>query len=110
MLAPAAPDKIPHTSPITSFKTELTLSALFTSAIACLLPLTFLAAIAVKCSMLLEATARPIMSVNTAKITNTKITRIAMIIVLLLSANSLNTLKQNERVTDNTNTIIGQIH
>ena len=109
MLAPAAPDKIPQTSPTTSFKTELTLSAFFTREIDCLLPLTFLAAIAVKCSMFADATARPIMSVKIAMEINTKITITATIIAEPFKTNSLSKLKHKERDMARINTIKGHI-
>ena len=107
MLAPAAPDKIPQISPITSHKIELTLSAFFVRIIACLLPLTFLEAIAVKCSMLLDATERPIMSAKTEIEIKTKITIVATIIVDLLKTSSLAMLNNKERDMAKTNTIIG---
>ena len=109
MLAPAAPDKIPHTSPITSFKTELTLSAFFTREIACLLPFTFLAAIAVKCSMFALATARPIISVKIARAMKMKITIIAIAIAEPLKTSSLNKLNDKERDMARINTIKGHI-
>jgi len=110
MLAPAAPDKIPQTSPITSFKTELTLSAFFTSEIACLLPFTFLAAIALKCSILLDATAKPIMSVKIASVIKIKITIIATKSIEPFNTSSLKMLNDKERDMAKINTIIGHIH
>ena len=110
MLAPAAPDKIPHTSPTTSFKTELTLSALFTREIACLLPFTFLAAIAVKCSIFALATARPIISVIIASAIKIIMTIIATIMAEPLKTNSLNKLNDKERDMARINTINGHIH
>lgn len=109
MLAPAAPDNIPHTSPTTSFKIELTLSAFLTRDIACLLPLTFLAAIALKCSMFELVTAIPIMSVNIAMAINTKITITAIMRAEPFNTNSLSKLKDKERDMARINTINGHI-
>ena len=109
MLAPAAPDKIPQTSPITSFKMLLTLSAFLTKAIACLLPLTFRAAIALKCSILLEATARPSISVKIASVINTQITIIAIINAEPLKTSSLAMLNNKERDMAKIKTINGHI-
>ena len=109
ILAPAAPDNIPHTSPTTSFKTELTLSAFLTRDIACLLPLTFLAAIALKSSIVAEATARPIISVNIARAINTKMTIIAIKIADPFKTNSLSKLNDKERDMARIRTIKGHI-
>ena len=98
MLALAVPDKIPHMSPITSFRTELTLSAFLTKEIACLLPLTFLAAMAVKCSMLLDATAKPIISDIIEIKIKTKMTITATKIAEPSRTSSLN--KLNDKETD----------
>lgn len=108
--APAAPDKIPHTSPTISLHTELTLSAFLINAKACLLPLTFLAAMAVKGSWVHVATAIPTMSNNMLTITNTRITITDIMIVALLSAISLRMLNENERTMDNISVIIGHTH
>ena len=109
MLAPAAPDKIPQTSPITSVKTELTLSAFLTKEIACLLPLIFFAAIALKCSMFALATARPIMSVKIEIEMKTKITIIEITTADLFRINSLAMLNSKERDMAEIKTINGHI-
>ena len=108
MLAPAEPDKIPQTSPNTSEQMELTLSAFLTSAIACLLPLTFLDAIAVNVSKLLVVTAKPIISVSTAIPIKTNITITAKTMLALESVNSLITLNEKDKTSAITSTLTGQ--
>ena len=109
MLAPAAPDKIPQTSPITS-QIEPTLSAFLIKLSACLLPLTFLALIAVNGSMLQVATAKPNISNKMLIEIKTKITIIATIIDALESEISLKIPKPNEIEKANNKIIIGQTH
>ena len=97
MLAPAAPDKIPHTSPITSLQTELTLSALLIKLNAWRLPFTFLADIAVNGSIEQDATAKPTMSNKMLRAMKTKMTTIAIMMFALLKTSSLSMLKDKER-------------
>lgn len=99
MLAPAAPERTPQTSPITSLQMELTLSAFLIKLMACLLPLTFLAAIAVNGSSEHDATARPIMSNKMLTATKISITTTDRMIVALERVISLNKLNKNESAT-----------
>ncbi len=107
MLAPAAPDKIPQTSPITSLKIELNLSAFLIKYNAVLLPLTFLAAIAVNGSTEQVATARPIMSKIMLIIIKTIITTTEIAMFALLNETSLSKLKPKERDMATNNTFNG---
>ena len=107
MLAPAAPAKMPHTSPITSAQIELTLSAFLTKAIACLLPLTLREAIALKSSMFAEAHARPNISKNMLIAMKSRIIIIETTIDAFVKVNSLSKLKVNDKKMAKIKILIG---
>lgn len=109
MLAPAAPERIEQTSPMTSLQIELTLSAFWTRRIACLAPLTFLAAIAVKACGSLDATARPIMSKRTLIVMKIKITNIEIISTAFVSTKLLSNEKARDKNKANNKIFISQI-
>ena len=110
MLAPAAPAKIPHTSPITSAQIELTLSAFFIKDNACLLPLTLREAIEVNDSSEAVATANPSMSKKMLIEINTNIIIIAIIKLAFVKTISLKIEKDKERTIASSKISTGHSH
>ena len=107
---PAAPLRIPHTSPKTSAHREATLSALFNNISDSRAPLTFLDAIALKGSFGQAVTATPIISVKTVIDIKTNIIITDNIIPDAESKNSLEILKNNDREKAKKNIFIGHNH
>ena len=110
MLAPAAPDRIPHISPMTSVHIALILSALLMRDIACLLPVTFLDAIARNGSIELEVTATPNISNTMLMSIKTSTTIIDTINTAFDRASSLRILNEKDRNMARNNTFTGHTH
>lgn len=110
ILAPSAPDKILHISPMTSVQIALIRSAFFMRDIACLLPFTCLDAIAKNGSTELEVTATPNISKTILIAIKINMTITAIIILAFESAISLTTLNVNDKNIARKNTFTGHTH